>query len=75
MANKQTKRCSTPLAIREMQIKTRMRYYYITIKMVKTKIVTTLNDGEDEQEVDLSYTTGENVKSYSHSRNQLGSFL
>ena len=52
MANKHTKRCSTPLAIREMQIKTIMRYYYLTIKMVKTKIVTTLNDGEDEQKVD-----------------------
>ena len=62
MANKHTKICSTPLAIMEMQIKTIMRYYYITIKMVKTKIVTILNDGEHEQKVDHSHTTGENIK-------------
>ena len=36
MTNKHMKRCSTSCVIREIHIKTTMRYYYIPIRMAKT---------------------------------------
>ena len=49
------KRCSISLAIREMQIKTSMRYYYMPVRMAA------INAGEGVEKREPSYTVGGNA--------------
>lgn len=61
MASKHMKRYLTALVLIEMQTKTTMSYYYISIRMakIKGKIVSRSNVGKDTEKLDHSYVDSE----------------
>ena len=61
MANKDMKRCSTSLIIREMQIKTTMRDHYTPVRMAAIQKSTAINAGEGVEKREPSYTVGGNA--------------
>ena len=60
IAKKHLKRCSISLIIREMQIKTTMRYHLTLVRMAAIK-KSTNNAGEGVEKRESSYTVGGNV--------------
>ena len=75
MAKKHMKRCSTSLIIREMQLKTAMRYHLTLVRMAIIKNLQTVNAGEGVEKREPSYTVGGNVNGYSHYGEQYGGSL
>ena len=61
MAKRHMKRCTTSLIIREMQIKTTMKYHLTPVRMASIKKLETINAGKGVVKRGPSYIIGGNV--------------
>lgn len=65
--------CSKSLVIREVQIKTTIRYHHTSTRMPMMKKKQTITKiGKDVEKLEPSYFAGGNVKWYSRCVNQFG---
>ena len=75
MANEHMKKCSLSLFIREMPIKTTMRYHLMLVRMATIKDRQTINAGKGVEKREPSYTIGGNANWHSHYGEQCGDAL
>jgi hypothetical protein len=72
IAEKHLKKCSTSLIIKEMQIKTTLRFHLPPIRMAKIKNSGTADAGEDVEKEEHSSIAGGISSSYNHIGSQSG---
>ena len=74
MANRNREKWSTLLIIREIQIKTTVRYYLTSVRMVSSKRTQITNIGEYMEKREPSNTLSGDVNFYNHCEKRYGVF-
>jgi hypothetical protein len=75
MTKKHTKKCSPSLAIKEMQIKTTLRFHLTPVRIAIIKNITNNRCGEDVGKKKPSYTAAGNASWCNHCGKKVGGFL
>ena len=67
MDNDHVERCSTSLAIRELQAEIIMKCHFISSRMARIKKTETLSVGEEMEKIEPSYIMGRDIRQFDHS--------